>query len=91
MKSRIAFAIAALLASGSAFAQDAQPTGKKGPAQVAQAGAGGASNGAGEATGAASAGLSAGAIVAIGAGVALVVAASGSRGSDGGYSTVYHH
>ena len=78
MKCSIAIAIAALFATGTAFAQTVQPTTKKAPVQVAQSG-GGAAIGAGGATGGvAGTGLSATGVVAVAAGVAVVVAGSGS-------------
>lgn len=84
MKSSIAIAVAALFVTGTAFAQNVET--KKAPTQVAQsqavqvAQAGGAAMGAGAATGGvAGTTLSASAIVAIGAGTAVVVGASGSN------------
>ena len=83
MKTSIAIAVAAFFAAGSAFAQSAQPQNTKAPVkvapqQIAQAG-GGMATGAGGATGGVvGTGLSATAVVAIGAGTALVVGASGS-------------
>ena len=82
MKASIAIAVAALFAAGSAFAQSAQPQNTKAPAkgapqQIAQAG-GGMATGAGGATGGVGGtSLSAPAVVAIGAGTALVGGASG--------------
>ena len=83
MKSTTAVAIAALFATGTAFAQNDQPQAQKAPTQVAQAG-GGASTGAGAATGAAG-GLSTGTLIAIGAGAAVVVAATRNN------ETTTHH
>jgi len=81
MRICIAVAIAALFATGSAFAQNDQQQPKKAPTQVAQASGGGMATGAGEATGVAGTGLSAGGVVAVAAGAAVVVAASGSNNS----------
>ncbi|MGH8739072.1 MAG: hypothetical protein ACREVC_17095 [Burkholderiales bacterium] len=89
MKTSIAIAVAALFAAGTAFAQGAQPQNNKAPVkaapqQVAQA-SGGMSAGASGATGVAGTTLSSTAIVAITAGAALVVGASGSN------TTTTHH
>jgi hypothetical protein len=83
MKAKIAIAVAAAFATSVAFAEGAQPETTKAPVkaasqQVAQATGGGMATGAGEATGAVGTGLSATAIVAIGAGTALVIGASGT-------------
>lgn len=83
MKSTLVIAVAALFATGTAFAQNVQTQSKKAPVQVAQQQVaqanGGMAAGAGGATGGTvGTGLSATAVVAIGAGTALVVGASGS-------------
>lgn len=83
MKASIAIAVVAALATGTAFAQSVQPQNNKAPVQVAQQqvaqAGGGMATGAGGATGGVvGTGLSATAVVAIGAGTALVVGASGS-------------
>jgi len=75
MKTTTAIAVAAMFAAGSAFAQNVQPT--KTPVQVAQAG-GGMAAGAGGATGVVGTTLSATGVVAVAAGTALVLGASGS-------------
>ena len=89
MKASIAIAVVAAFATSTAFAQSVQPQTNKAPVkvaqqQVAQAG-GGMATGAGGATGGVvGTGLSATAVVAIGAGTALVV------GASGGTSTTNH-
>jgi len=82
MKTSMAIAVAAMFASGTAFGQSVQPQTSKAPVkvaqqQVAQTG-GGMAMGAGEATGVAGTSLSATGIVAVAAGTAVVVGASGS-------------
>ncbi len=83
MKTTIAFAVAALFASGTALAQNDQPQQpKNAPINVAQAPAGGMAMGAGGAAGGvAGTALSGTAIVGIGAGVSLVGAAAGGNSS----------
>jgi len=81
MKTSIAIAVAAMFAAGSAFAQNVQP--EKAPVkvaqqQVAQAGGGMAAGAGGATGGVVGTTLSATGIVAVGAGTALVVGASGA-------------
>jgi len=81
MKTSMAIAVAAMFAAGSAFAQNVQP--RKTPVQVAQQqiaqAGGGMAAGAGGATGGVvGTSLSATGVVAVGAGTALVLGASGS-------------
>ncbi|HUJ87515.1 MAG TPA: hypothetical protein VLX30_11755 [Burkholderiales bacterium] len=92
MKASIAIVVASAFATSTAFAQSVQPQTNKAPAQVApqqmqvaQVPGGGMATGAGTATGAVGTTLSATAIVAVGAGAALVVGASGSN------TTTTHH
>jgi len=76
MKTTIAIAVAAMFAAGSAFAQNVQPT--KAPVQVAQAGGGMAAGAGGATGGVVGTTLSATGVVAVAAGTALALGASGS-------------
>ena len=83
MKSTLVIAVAALFATGTAFAQNGQTKSSKAPVkvaqqQVAQAGGGMAAGAGGATGGVVGTTLSATGIVAVGAATALVVGASGS-------------